>query len=303
MQENDLVDGVIKQSPLLLRDYSEKWITAILPRHKPDLSEGTMTTYRYNVNRIQALWGDLLLEDVTTLHLSEGLEDLTVSQILSYRSRLVAIFDSAIADGLLEYNPAEKTRTAAFKAKRKRMTQEAFDAIRAEAKPWMQNLMDLALLTLQRIGDLLEARIDQLHDGVFDVIQQKTLRYDTGYLRIGLTDEMNEVLARCRDSLLSPHIVHCRPRRRDPRKKGHWTRIDYNTASAEFNRARDACGLFDDWEDGTPPTFHEIRALGIKRYKDQGFDPQQLAGHANPKQTKNYDSRHEEIRWMEVKLG
>ncbi len=38
-------------------------------------------------------------------------------------------------------------------------------------------------------------------------------------------------------------------------------------------------------------------------YKDQGIDPQQLAGHASAQITDNYDSGHAEIRWIEVKTG
>jgi len=51
----------------------------------------------------------------------------------------------------------------------------------------------------------------------------------------------------------------------------------------------------------TRPTFHEIRALGIKQYKDSGIDPQELAGHSSKKMTNNYDSGHDEIRWVETK--
>jgi hypothetical protein len=72
---------------------------------------------------------------------------------------------------------------------------------------------------------------------------------------------------------------------------------------ANFDKARKACGLFAGWESGTAPSFHEIRGLGIKLYKDQGIDPQQLAGHASAQQTKNYDSGHDEIRWVETRTG
>lgn len=50
------------------------------------------------------------------------------------------------------------------------------------------------------------------------------------------------------------------------------------------------------------PSFHEIRALGVKLYKDAGLDPQHLAGHASAKMTKNYDAGHDEIRWVEVSV-
>ncbi len=75
------------------------------------------------------------------------------------------------------------------------------------------------------------------------------------------------------------------------------------TLQKDFDKARTDCGLFTGWEKGTLPTFHEIRALGIKNYQDQGIDSQHLAGHASAQMTTNYDSRHEDIRWVEVNLS
>jgi len=67
-----------------------------------------------------------------------------------------------------------------------------------------------------------------------------------------------------------------------------------------FATARDECGLFAGIDAAALPTFHEIRALGIKLYRDQGIEPQRLAGHSTAKMTSNYDSGHDEIRWVEV---
>ena len=69
----------------------------------------------------------------------------------------------------------------------------------------------------------------------------------------------------------------------------------------EFKEVRDSLEIFKGITMNTRPTFHEIRALGIKEYKDAGFDPQELAGHSSEKMTKNYDSGHDEIRWIETK--
>ena len=60
-------------------------------------------------------------------------------------------------------------------------------------------------------------------------------------------------------------------------------------------------GVFQKIPPDQLPTFHEIRALGIKLYKDSGDNPQALAGHASEEMTKNYASGHDEIRWTEVK--
>ena len=73
----------------------------------------------------------------------------------------------------------------------------------------------------------------------------------------------------------------------------HWTQIKPEMITREFKEIADSLGI-------KSTSFHEIRALGIKRYKDMNKDPQQLAGHSSAKMTKNYDSDHEEIRWVET---
>ena len=69
----------------------------------------------------------------------------------------------------------------------------------------------------------------------------------------------------------------------------------------KFKEVRDSLDIFERMTMKTRPTFHEIRALGIKQYKDSGIDPQELAGHSSEKMTNNYDSGHDEIRWVETK--
>ncbi|MEH6446608.1 MAG: hypothetical protein V7784_22145 [Oceanospirillaceae bacterium] len=80
----------------------------------------------------------------------------------------------------------------------------------------------------------------------------------------------------------------------------HWTQIKPEMVSRQFKAITDELEIFSNTKEAQRPTFHEIRALGIKLYKDAGIDPQQLAGHASEKMTRNYDAGHDEIRWVEV---
>lgn len=47
-------------------------------------------------------------------------------------------------------------------------------------------------------------------------------------------------------------------------------------------------------------TFHEIRALGAKLYKELGINPKELLGHLDEKTTRVYLDRHQ-IKWVAVK--
>ena len=185
------------------------------------------------------------------------------------------------------------------------MTLEQFYAIRSESPDWMKNAMDIGLLTLQRRSDILNMRFDNIKNDSIYVIQQKTKKHDTGYLKIGISPQLSMVINRCRGNIPSPFLIHHRPTRgrRQVNQKEHWTQIATNTFTRTFAQARKATGLFEGWVKGTQPSFHEIRALGIKLYKDQNIDPQGLAGHASAQMTSNYDSGHDEIRWIEVEAS
>ncbi len=185
------------------------------------------------------------------------------------------------------------------------MTLPQFQTIRQHAPAWMQKATDRGLHTVQRRTDVLSMQFSKVENGTMCVIQQQHQKYDTGYLRITLSTELVGIIRSCRDNIPSPFLVHHRPTRgrRDTHNKEHWTQIAQTTFTREFDKARTASGLFAGWDDGAAPTFHEIRALGIKLYRDQGIDPQQLAGHGSAEMTKNYDSGHEDIRWIEVKTG
>ncbi|MCV6587533.1 MAG: tyrosine-type recombinase/integrase [Marinobacterium sp.] len=211
--------------------------------------------------------------------------------------------NEAISDDWIPDNPASHVRIRPIEKKRKHMTLEQFNAIRGEAKPWMQNAMDIGLITLQRRTDILLMQFADIEDGYLKAIQQKTKKKtDAAYIKLKVTAGLAEVIKRCRDRVHSPLLIHDKPHRgtRKSAKKIHWTQISPTKFTVEFDRARQATGLFDDAEKGTVPTFHEIRALGIKLYRDQGSDPQALAGHTSPEMTNHYDSEHDEIRWTVV---
>ena len=65
--------------------------------------------------------------------------------------------------------------------------------------------------------------------------------------------------------------------------------------TAAFREARDLTGI-NVAPDRTPPTYHELRSLGIRLYQQQGYNPQVLAGHKDAATTA--DSRG--ANWVDV---
>jgi integrase len=109
---------------------------------------------------------------------------------------------------------------------------------------------------------------------------------------------VGEVVQRCRDVVLSRHLVH-HSAFAGRAKPGDKLRL--HTITAAFAEARDKAGL--TWPAGkTPPTFHEIRSLAARLYAEQGIDAQALLEHKSPDMTALYrDVRGSE--WIEIRLG
>lgn len=298
MVANDLVTNVLGSETL---DKHITWFYEnILPEREYKLK--TLEMYNSQVKKLRAAVGAMPVEDVTVQDLAELMEKQTPRVANQVRQVAVDIFKVAVSRGLRHDNPAEATLKRRAKKERSRLTKGQFDAIRARCEPWMQNAMDLALITLQRRNDVAHFKFDEAKDGKLYVIQEKTEKYDTGYLAIAIGQQLEAVIKRCRDDTASPYMVHRRPQRKVKDRDGmdHWTQVKPEMLTRAFAKARDKSGLFEGMDSGSLPSFHEIRALGIKLYRDQGADPQKLAGHASERMTANYDAGHDEIRWVEA---
>lgn len=109
--------------------------------------------------------------------------------------------------------------------------------------------------------------------------------------------ELGEIVARCRDNVLSPWLLHYR---RNANSSSRGDGIGKQTLSKMFLEARKLSGI--TWPEGkTPPTFHEQRSRAIIEYTAQcGSEmAQALAGHKDAATTAIYrDVRGSE--WVTV---
>ena len=107
---------------------------------------------------------------------------------------------------------------------------------------------------------------------------------------LGMT--VGGVVSCCRDRVVSRHLVH--HNKNNPKTRAG-AAVNKATISRGFKNARNLAGL--TWDN--PPSFHEIRSLSGRLYKDQGIDPQSLLGHKSAETTALYiDVRGSE--WMSV---
>lgn len=164
--------------------------------------------------------------------------------------------------------------------------------------------MDLQLHTLQRPGDVLLMRKDQVREGYLYLVQEKTGRR----LKLKIEGGLAEVINRCNDDVSSPLLVHRLPERlratKDRAKnRVHHTQVLIAQADRAFADLRLSSNLFG--KDDSPPTLHEIRSLGASLYRQAGWseaEVQRLLGHSEIKMTKHYLVGHEPP-WDEVSAG
>jgi len=70
-----------------------------------------------------------------------------------------------------------------------------------------------------------------------------------------------------------------------------------DTVSRSFKRAREEAQI--KWQ-GSPATYHEIRSLSERLYREQGVDTKALCGHSEQRMTDRYnDLRGSD--WLEIK--
>lgn len=301
MEGTDLVAKVMGTSPLL-QDFLAVYMGEILPPR--ELAKATMDLYEIRCRQWTAKAGKKPVDAITIRDCAEMLDSLTPRASNQMRAVMIDVFNHAAAKGLVPDNPAANTIPKIEKKTRKRHTMVGLLAIREASPAWLKNAIDIALITGQRREDILAMKFEHIQEGYLYLVQEKTKKAsNAGYLRIKMTPQLKAVVARCRDDVASPFLIHRKPDRLDAKQresKEHWTQVEERFLSRAFKEARDIAKPYKDWSEAQQPGFHEIRALVEHLYKKAGKNAQQLLGHADEKMTKNYGKDHHDIVWNEV---
>lgn len=301
MAGSDLVAGVLGET-MTMHQFLVTYVTNILPGR--DLAKATLELYTIRIRQIDTAMGAKPLDQITIKMIADFLDPMTPRAANQARAILVDVFKHAAAKGLVPDNPAENTIARMEKKTRRRHTIEGLKAIRAKSPRWLQNAIDLALITAQRRSDILGMKFDDVRDGFLYVVQQKTSKAsDAAWIRFQVTPQLQAVLTRCRDEVLSPYLIHRKPERlkqKQAQTKDHWTAIEERFLTRAFKDARDAAGCYKGWGEEEMPGFHEVRALSLHLYQRAGREAQQIAGHASADMTKNYQRDHAEVVWSDA---
>ncbi|EDY3275021.1 tyrosine-type recombinase/integrase [Salmonella enterica] len=263
-------------------------------------------TYKIRGNQLATIrekMGKMILAEVTTKHVATFLETWIEggknTMAGAMRSVLSDMFREAVVEGHITQNPVEPTRAPKIEVARNRLRLDVYKKIREAAEhlpAWFPLAMDLALVTGQRREDVSCMKFSNIIDDRLYINQIKTgmklaLPLSLNLSAVGL--RLGTVIDRCRlvsrtDYLISPGV----------RKNSSDGSLHPDSLTKKFVAARKLAGInFSD----NPPTFHEIRSLAGRLYRDErGEDfAQKLLGHTSENTTKLYlDERDEKAYIM-----
>lgn len=298
-----LVDRLDGEQEYTVSAWCERYEIILAERN---LAPGTLASYRQRLKHFRDSHGASMIRRLSTRDVAEFLLPWRSRSRMAQamRALLLDLFREAVAAGWTDSNPVEPTRAPRHEVSRARLTLADYLAIHRAAAgmpPWVQQSMELALVTGQRRADLAKLGPRNVREGKLWISQEKTgakvciplvLKLEA----IGLS--LAEVIERCRDAVIAPSFLH-HSRHVGRAKPGD--AIRGHTLSAFFAEARDLSGI--RWEDGkTPPSFHELRSLSARLYTEQGINAQALLGHKSADMTAIYrDTRGAE--WIEVKTA
>ncbi|EEC4936867.1 tyrosine-type recombinase/integrase [Salmonella enterica subsp. enterica serovar Kasenyi] len=265
----------------------------------------SVNTYKIRSNQLATVrekMGEMILAEVTTRHIAEFLESWIAegknTMAGAMRSVLSDMFREAIVEGRITTNPVEPTRAPEIKVARERLQLETYNATRTAAEylpVWFPLAMDLALVTGQRREDIVNMKFSDIVDGRLHVTQIKTgmkiafplsLTLEAPGLRPGTVIDRCRLVSRT-DFMISAGI----------RKNSPTGNIHPDGLTKTFVKARKASGVnFSN----NPPTFHEIRSLAGRLYKNEHGEvfAQKLLGHTSANTTKLYLDERDDKAYM-----
>jgi hypothetical protein len=307
-RERSLVDRINAESGKSWGEWLKTYEPILLTgKGDKELAPNTLKAYRRELRLAASLFDQSTAASaITTADIIAEIDKLTAAGKMNtahgIRAHLHESFRHMVMRDWRKDNPVEAIDRIKVRVKRARLSFDVFMKIyEAETTVWAKNAYALALVSSQAREECVSALFKDFHDGAWWCDRQKSgariilpleLRLDCFGLSLG------DVYKQCRGTgVLSKHLIHqTKTRYRSPAGAP----IAADTISSHFTATLESLQL--DWGGKDPPTFHEIRSLSGRLYKQEGrVNPQELYGHADEKTTEIYlDDRSGKREWLKV---
>lgn len=309
-----LAEWVEKQRQLTALDIGRPTIAALVIGWERDRlpfmpwDGSTRKNMLAKMHRIQRELGDRIIARTDRMFLEDWLAFCrSADQFNKWRYALVLLWKFAVSRKLCAECEPEKIEQRSTSKKlevnrkiRGQLDVDGFKAIHEVAPPWLQLAMEQSLITLQARAEICNMRHADYRNGYLFVIRDKVSGdSDMAFIKIAVTDELEELRRRSLklDRTASPYLIHRAPERRRrewTEGKPHWTYVNPEYLSKAFAETRDLIERYGALPARERPTFHEIRGLGARIYREHGMAEaaiQALMTHANARTTQIYLDR------------
>jgi hypothetical protein len=224
-----------------------------------------------------------------------------------YLRLIDGVFDYLVSDGVVESNEAKKRKRLTQHSKsiesRHRLSIDDFKKIHqsaiAKGAQYLAVAMELSLQTSHAVLEVSKLRYSDVQNGNLLITRQKNKKSAASRVSIPFDSELAKIFEKSKlDNIISEYVVHYRPKKNKSKLSSNKTessQLSTDQISRKFSTVRDQLGLFSDIIKNERPTFHDIRAISINLYNDNGYDPQDRAAHSSPEMTKLYTAGHEKF--------
>lgn len=283
--------GATSAPRITLGDWSTEYIQLIETRN---LSTKTLDGRKRHVRQLQTLLGgaERSLSTIRPVDIAQGLRTVweTGKEHTALRLYIEAseMFSEAINAGFSHLNPVIHIKRPRPQTRRSRLTLDQYITIRKRlaqrSAQWLIDMMDIALITGQRLADVSSAKRSDIVQEHLLITQQKTgvrLAIPLDIKLMATKQSLRKILERCAQARPHDDLLVCRNGGRAYSK---------NYVSTAFATARDEALARSTWPDGRrPATFHEIRSLSERLYREEGYDTKALLGHKRQSTTDLYN--------------
>lgn len=301
---NILTSMLLCKKPLIkLSDATSEYIDSLSNKA---LSQHTMYEKKRIINNINKYFGAVRINKMTAKEISNFInsyiDDDKECEARNTYFTLKAVFQFAKLNDYLYQNPFEVIPSPKPRVKRARLNIDEFWAIykyasRKKIRQKYQCLHEaflLALVSAQRKEDLINLRFSDIKDNHLYVDQEKGNRFKKIKGKIIKVREGSLIALPLKLKIktskgnftLKKAIKQCSGETYLFEHKGK--PLESYLLSVQFGKIRDILFPRDRWGDFSPPTFHEIRALAERIYREQEVDTKTLLGHKNQSTTDIY---------------
>jgi integrase len=245
-----------------------KAMPVICAKVKPN----TAAQYRVAGAKLAKILAEFAPIDVTESTVAQVRKQLKETPNMANRCLTVLrlVFYYALDEQIVTANPVLKAQRYVESKRNRLLSIDELAAIYQASGPRLRIIIDLAIRTGQRIGDVLRIHRGDLTDDGIRFKQQKT----GAKVVVPWTAELREVVDRAKgmhQNIKSLTLLHNR-RGKVP---------DYSTVKLQWDKARKAANVED-------AHLHDLRAMAATWAKRQGLDAKSLLGHTNAAQTERY---------------